>query len=120
MKLLTILLSFSLVFHCALSKSHKKSHKSKKARKSRQLGIIAGTAPPFQSETSTVPNLAGTVPQTTWNATLNPENGKNTGRHSVSQMNELFLNRGMTYGQVKSIISLLDNNQGFFTGIFGK
>jgi hypothetical protein len=74
------------------------------------LGIIAGTAPPFQSETSTVPNLAGTVPQTTWNATLNPENGKNTGRHSVSQMNELFLNRGMTYGQVKSIISLLDNN----------
>ena len=108
MKLLTILLSFSLVFHCVLTKSHKKSHK--KSQKSGQLGIIAGTAPPFQSETSTVPNLAGTVPQTTWNATLNPENGKNTGRHSVSQMNELFLNRGMTYGQVKSIISLLDNN----------
>ncbi len=108
MKLLTILLSFSLVFHCVLTKSHKKSHK--KSQKSGQLGIIAGTAPPFQSEISTVPNLAGTVPQTTWNATLNPENGKNTGRHSVSQMNELFLNRGMTYGQVKSIISLLDNN----------
>jgi hypothetical protein len=118
MKLLTILLSFSLVFHCVLSKTHKKSHK--KSQKSGQLGIIAGTAPPFQSEISTVPNLAGTVPQTIWNATLNPENGKNTGRHSVSQMNELFLNRGMTYGQVKSIISLLDNNQGFFKGILRK
>lgn len=83
MKLLTILLAFSLVFHCALSKSHKKSHKIKKGRKLRQLGIVAGTAAPFQSETSTAPNLSGTVPQTTWNATLNPENGRNTGRHSV-------------------------------------
>jgi hypothetical protein len=96
MKLLTILLSISLVFHSSLSKSHKKN--SKKSHKSQQLGIIAGTVPPFQSEISTVPNVGGFKPQLTWNATLDAEDGKNTGRHSVTQMNELFLNRGMTYG----------------------
>jgi hypothetical protein len=76
------------------------------------MGIVAGTVPPFQSDIATVPNLAGAKPQTTWNATLDSENGKNTGRHSVVQMNELFLNRGMTFGQIRSIISLMDNNGG--------
>jgi len=47
------------------------------------LGISAGTVVPRMPETSHAPNLGPSLVPSPFNTTLDPENGKNTGRHSL-------------------------------------
>jgi hypothetical protein len=76
----------------------------------KQTGITAGTALQNLSETLVQPKLSGVKPPVPYPITLEPENGKNTGRHSMFSMNKLFLDRGMTVGQIKVVISMVDVN----------
>lgn len=53
----------------------------------KQTGITAGTAIPNLSETIVYPILSGVKAPVPYPLTLEPENGKNTGRHSMFFMN---------------------------------
>ena len=81
MKLIyTIFLALILVIQIQSKTNKNKSVKKNKNRK--QIGITAGTPAPFSSETKVLPILSGVKPPIAYPLTLEPENGKNTGRHS--------------------------------------
>ena len=83
MKLNIIILFLSVIVSLALSKFKHRSYAKKSSLKKKQFGITPGTPVPNQSNIDTAPFITGKVPNVVWNVTLDAEDNKNTGRHSL-------------------------------------
>ena len=80
--MLKFFLGFQLLMTILQSKLRNKVQK-----KGKQLGIVASTVIPLQSDSNILPKLTGLNPNIVWNQTLNPDGVKNVGHPDLIRNN---------------------------------